>query len=137
MVIELLAPDVDSLVANLMPWLAPRIPRARQLSRSGAVRRPRSPSLSPFWANDPVRYRFFQCHFPSFSLVIKERPHISLAESFRPCFREGCYLINCRGLKFWSDGAWVILREFDPLDLLVSFPLRESSLFFQVSPYAS
>jgi len=133
MSVSLVAPDVESLIYGLMPWLSPSSvttdpSRSRSLSRSGAIRRARSPSLSPFWESRRPTYRFFQSHFPSFSSDLRSRPRIADPPA---AFRDAVYSINCRALKVWEGGVWKVLHKFDAMDLMVSFPLRDAILYFE------
>lgn len=133
-----LAPTVGELVSGLLPWLGqassgPHPPgRGRALSRSGAIRRPRSPSLSPFWEENPLRYLFFQKHFPSFTSNINVRPRINLDVEFMPLFQSGEYCISQAGIKRYGVSSWEFVCEFDELDLIVSFPLRKEFLYFKL-----
>jgi len=132
---DLLAPSVDALVANLMPWLFVDEGRSRSLSRSGAVRRPRSPSLSTFWQENSLLYFFLQSNFSRFTSIMRDRPAISLTSLNSEVLEEGNYSINCRGLRRWDGSVWSTLFDFEPLDLLISFPLRDASLYFKVIPF--
>lgn len=124
---NLLAPDVETLVSQLMPWLEP--PRSRSLSRSDAVRRPRSPSLSPFWSTHLPLYQLLQRNFPRFTTDMKTRPEVFVPLDAMPT---GPYALNQFGLKRWDGKHWVFLHKFDALDLMVSFPLRAEILYFTV-----
>lgn len=125
--VNLLNETVEGLVASLMPWLD--LERSRSLSRSGAVRRPRSQSLSKFWKVAPEHYEFLQLHFDEFSLTVSSTPKIGGAP---PTFPVGIYSINSSRLAHWRDGDWKVVRKFDAADLLVSFQLGKPYLYFEV-----
>jgi len=124
---QLLAPTVEALVLELMPWLDLER-EARPLERSGAVRRTRTPSLSPFWAERIDNLNYLQKHFFSFSLEVENIPIFYDAPV---SFGEGFFSINCRALRCWTDKKWVVIRQFDSLDLMVPFPLREQNRYFR------
>lgn len=135
MTFSLIAPDVETLIYGLMPWLdrpneRDDNDRSRSLSRSGAIRRRvRSPSLSPFWQSVPDVYSFFQLNFSLFARALKARPKLREPPSF---LEVGVYFISCRGLRIWNDGTWITIRMFDSIDVITSFPLTEHNLYFEI-----
>jgi len=148
----MLAPTPEQLIRNLMPWLDDSCfpgsvdaslsletaqpsnvsTRGRDLSRSGAVRRPRSPSLSEFWTMNPLRYDFFCKHFYQFTAALAGRPRISLAPTEILMFPRGTYSLSVSGLKRWNQKAWDLILPFDSIDLMTSFPLRNSPVYFDI-----
>lgn len=79
-----------------------------------------------------MRYQFFQKHFPSFTTDLPSRPRISPSSTEQLHFQPGSYSLNCRGLRRWNGEVWDVIRVFDELDLLISFPLREISVYFSI-----
>lgn len=127
-----LGPTVESVVLGLLPWLSP-VTRSRSLSRSNAVRRHRSPSMSPYWNSRPLFYSFLQEHFPEFKSDVKLRPRIVCPSSFDGP-SPGTYYICQAGIRCYRLGVWHVEHTFDSLDLLISFPLRSEVLYFTLLP---
>lgn len=129
-----MAPDVQSLIYGLMPWLSAPVAdepdggRSPSVSRSGAVRRTRSPSLSLFWSQHLSVYHFLELHSLTFTSDPKCRPRISDPPA---TLGPAIYCISARSLRVWKAGEWKVLRDFDSSDLLVSFPLRDSVCYFE------
>lgn len=123
---NLLASSPALLVEQLMPWLEDR--EARPLSRSNAVRVTRSPSMSPFWTSHQPLYRLLQGNFSRLSENLLRAPTIRSDVGLS----KHLYCLNQAGLRSYRDGSWVFVRRFDALDLLVSFPLRATMLYFRI-----
>lgn len=115
-----------------VPEFTPLTDRGRSVSRSNAIRRPRSPSLSKFWQDNPRRYSFFQSHFYSFTPVMADRPKISLPVEDLLLFQYGIYVISQRSLRRWNGTAWDTIYSFDSIDLMTSFPLRAQTVYFSI-----
>jgi hypothetical protein len=112
--------------------------RSRSLSRSSAVRRHRrDPSMSPFWTENAQFYDFVKHSFSSFSSQLALRPKLMPSMDFSPAFPPGTYSLSSHGIRFWRAKAWITVREFDSIDLLVDFGLRSELLYFSILPFSS
>jgi len=140
-----LAPDIESLLSGLLPWISvpaastpPKQPQTNVVTTAPTTSRlvvptsplpPESPVLSEFWQEWANVFNFLQLTAGSFAADIKKSPEFPVSSVGDHTIPVGFYSLTKDGLRRWHNKKWIVQLEVNAAHL------GEVTSFSPAKPY--